>query len=435
MHGRDALGDGTSGGLGASLKEMNRLSAIAGDQRFRWCLALSAVLTTAGLSYLGLLLQPRSLRAPSAYVHTLRIAVLPPPPPKPFVVKHVAPKPVKKIPPRRVIVKRPIILKPRHRMTPKVRHLRATLHRASPRHNPLVAKRLAAPGGASSHAPALAATVVDPTLTMPTPATQRPVMMAKRSPISIPRAPPAPVDAPTLPAPPAPDNSGGSGSASGHGEGNGAGSGRGDGQGTGNGTGGGPFGIGSGGTGNGEGPRHVVYVLDISGSMTSRIDKARQELRDSLASLQPGETFDIITFSDTIHEFSNNMTPATPSTIQRASYFLSTLMVGGGTNLELALRDTLRLPDVNVVFVLTDGVPTMDANGDDINRNEYLRELPRLVSALNIHRARIYTIGLVGKDPDGRDESFAAAGMLQQIARDSGGVSKIVPLGVADPGE
>ena len=92
------------------------------------------------------------------------------------------------------------------------------------------------------------------------------------------------------------------------------------------------------------------------------------------------------------------------------------------------------MPGVNVVFVITDGVPTIDAYGDGIDdTKKYMAAFPRRVRGWNVSNARIYTVGLVGKDPDGRDESFEAAGMLQQISRESGGVSKIVTVGVATP--
>jgi hypothetical protein len=237
----------------------------------------------------------------------------------------------------------------------------------------------------------------------------------------------APFAAPTMPALP-PEGGGGKGASAGAGDGNGSGghagqgTGSGAGDGSGRGSGGGPFGMG---TGSGEGPRHIVYVLDISGSMTSRIDRARQELRDSLAGLQPGESFNIITFSDKVHTFDNGLDPATPAMVRRASDFLDTLQVTGGTNLDDALARALTMRGVNVVFVMTDGVPTQGETD--------FRKIARNARALNANHARIYTVGLVGKNPDGTDDSFEAAGLLQQISRDSGGVSKIVPLGVAMP--
>lgn len=178
-----------------------------------------------------------------------------------------------------------------------------------------------------------------------------------------------------------------------------------------------------------------MYVLDISGSMTSRIDRARQELRDSLRSLQPNESFDIVTFSDRVRAFDNQLDPATPAMVRRADYFLSTIQVDGGTDLESALEQALSMPGVNVVFVMTDGVPTQYRQQpikEDFNRR-FVERFARHVRNLNVNGARIYTVGLVGRNPDGSDQSFEAAGLLRRLSDDSGGVSKIITLGVAMP--
>ena len=265
-------------------------------------------------------------------------------------------------------------------------------------------------------------------------------MRVARISLPLPKAVPAPVSlkpvttkAPTaLPAAPA-------GGAAGQGRGQGDREGRGQGgsSGAGSGGGGGPFGIGSGGVGSGEGLRHIVYVLDISGSMTSRIDRARQELREAMAGLVRGESFDIVTFSDRSHAFDSQLDPATPEMVSRASYFLSTLQIGGGTNLDSAMRTALAMPGVNVVVLITDGDPTQDGNDAIMPEDEakYFVTFTRRMREINTNHARIYTIGLVGVNPSGKDVSFEATRLLQQLARDSGGVSKIVPLGTADPAE
>ncbi len=314
---------------------------------------------------------------------------------------------------------------------------RATLRAPSPRHNPRPTRRprQAAPGGAGAAVPVLATVPAPPTPPpLPAPPSARPVLLTPHGPVHIAFAPPAAIDAPAFHiAPPANATSGGSGLTAGHGPGTGSGTGSGEGRGAGSGN-GGPFGLGSGGTGSGEGARHIVYVLDISGSMTSRIDRVRQEMDEALAGLQSGESFDIITFSSDYHAFSDDLNPATPELIRRAKYYLSTIEVNGGTNLEGPLQKALTMPGVNVVYVITDGVPTQDADGNGIDdRTGYMRRFPRRVRAWNTNGARIYTVGLVGKDPDGQDESFEAAGMLQQISRDSGGVSKIAVVGIATP--
>ena len=86
----------------------------------------------------------------------------------------------------------------------------------------------------------------------------------------------------------------------------------------------------------------------------------------------------------------------------------------------------LSMPDVNEVILLTDGVPHGEGETD-------FTKLARLIREHNRSHARISTVGLVGKNPDGTDDSFAAAQLLEEIARDSGGAAKVVPLGIATP--
>ncbi|HEX5324587.1 MAG TPA: VWA domain-containing protein [Capsulimonadaceae bacterium] len=187
--------------------------------------------------------------------------------------------------------------------------------------------------------------------------------------------------------------------------------------------GGGPFGIGPG--GGGEGPRHIVYVLDLSPSMQTRIDRARQELRDALFTLEPEESFDIIAFGGENKLFADHLLPAGPKEVRSAINFLGSLDFIPGTDLQDALYSALSMQGVNVIVVITDGVPTMGETD--------FEKIARHVRKHNTRHARIYTIGLVGKNPDGTDQSFQAGQLLQQLAKDSGGDSRLVPLGEATP--
>lgn len=187
---------------------------------------------------------------------------------------------------------------------------------------------------------------------------------------------------------------------------------------------GGPFGIGDGLAADGV-TRHIVYVLDTSGSMKSRLSRAEDELTEALRGLHAGETFNIVTFTGGSELFDPDMAEAAPGNIQRASAFLSGLEANGDTDLEDAVVRALMLRDVNEVVILTDGVPTVGETDPE--------KLAGALRRFNIRHARISTIGLVGRNPDGTDGSFAAAHLLQQIATDSGGAAKLVKLGSAAP--
>lgn len=396
------------------------------------CVLVSLIVNFVAAMLLGhLWSEPPPLPAGTA-PRVMRVAVLPTPPRPPKLV--VLPPHPRATPHHRIhAARKPVLERPRLR-------LRATTEAPSAHPHPTEAAR-PAPAGRGRQAgrqavappaptpPAAVAPAAVPTLT--------PARVA-RIPLLTPKSAAAPVSLTpvTTHAPPAPATAP-SGGAAGQGRGRGEAEGRGQGgsSGSGSGGGGGPFGLGSSGAGGGEGMRHIVYVLDISGSMTSRIDRARQELRSAMAGLVPGESFDIVTFSDHSRVFDTELDPATPEMVARASYFLSTLQIGGGTNLDSAMRTALGMPGVNVVVVITDGDPTEDDTDSSLTENEdrYFGIFTRRVRALNVSRARIYTIGLVGRDPTGRDRTFEDTRLLQQLSRDSGGVSKIVPLGTADP--
>jgi hypothetical protein len=239
---------------------------------------------------------------------------------------------------------------------------------------------------------------------------------------------PGPVSPPALTGPTTHGGGTESGSPKGADEGSGTGTkgngnGVGPGTGPGTGSGAGPFGIDA---GPGEGPRHIVYVVDTSGSMVSRIDTTRQELNDALETLTSDESFNVIAFSTSPRLFDpDRMEPATASNISQAERWLDYQRPDGGTDLQDSLMQALEMPDVNVVVVITDGVPTVgETNFGKIARN---------IRRHNRNHAKIYTVGLIGKNPDGTDDSFDAARLLRELAADSGGTSKLVPLGVATP--
>lgn len=136
-------------------------------------------------------------------------------------------------------------------------------------------------------------------------------------------------------------------------------------------------------------------------------------MSNALAGLQARESFNIVAFYGRFRLFDKTLLDANPQNIARANEFLDSLQLGEGTNLERALKTALGVRGVNVVVVITDGVPTYG--------EQNFKKLARRVRALNTSKARIFTVGLVGKDPDGVDQTFEATRLLEQIATENGG--------------
>jgi len=380
-------------------------------RRFVLCLLASLIINSAISVLVGLSWRPQPVLAAYSgpHIKLIRIALLPPT--RPVVKKH--PTLIKKP------VKQP---RPHKRVRPGAR-----IHSSQP-------APLAKPaGGSHSGSPIMATAPLESPPPKVITSSRSARLITHNTPTPLPFTPAAQVVSANISSPTFTPTSvpatasghGGGGAATGSGAGSGAGTGTGQGVGAGVSRDvGEPFGVGKGMAGDGA-PRHIVYVLDISGSMTSRIDRAVSELTHALNGLQLGETFNIIAFSDRIQPYDSNMAPATPATIKQAISFLSMLQVDGGTNLEDAMTRALSLSNVNEVVVLTDGVPTTGETN--------FKKLARLIRERNINHARISTVGMVGKNPDGTDDSFEAAHLLRQIADDSGGAAKLVTLGVSTP--
>lgn len=369
---------------------------MSATRRWQVSFALSVLLNFGVFLVLGRFWQPPFVAKPRP-ADTVRVAVYTPPRPRPAVPRVPPPTP----PPARVVAAARPLIRPTAAPPPR---------QARP-----------APSGAASR-PALAAPVFRPAA--PTRQAERSVLTSQRA------------DAPPLaPLAPAPDGEGlvaptlsptpgeGTGTGTGSGEtGTGSGSG-----GTGDGGGGhdgrGPFGIKTG-TGGG-GPRHVVYVLDVSLSMATRIARARQELRTALNHLSKDDSFDIIAFAEDAQPFDRELVPVSAPTVAQAEYFLGTLPLRAGTNLEDALTQALAVPHVNTVVVITDGVPT-------VGETDW-KKLAKKIRQRNPSNARIYAIGLVGKDTRGDDRTFEATMLLNDIVEPTGGDLYTFTVGTEGP--
>ncbi|MEJ0036492.1 MAG: marine proteobacterial sortase target protein [Gammaproteobacteria bacterium] len=134
--------------------------------------------------------------------------------------------------------------------------------------------------------------------------------------------------------------------------------------------------------------REVVFIIDTSGSMSgSSIEQARAALRLGVSRLQPGDTFNIIRFSNDATSLFPTSQPAVGVNLQSAVAFIDRLIADGGTEMRSALELAFSMPPSmdalrQIVFV-TDGSVSNEA------------ELVRLIGT-RIGAARLFTVGIGG---------------------------------------
>jgi HEAT repeat protein len=162
----------------------------------------------------------------------------------------------------------------------------------------------------------------------------------------------------------------------------------------------------------------VIFVIDVSGSMEekmvtqfegdstmTRMAVARRELISSVKGMERGALFNIIIFSSEVDPWlEDGIAGANEKERDEAEAFVSRLKAGGGTNLYDAVKMAFRDPDVDTIFILSDGEPTVGAVTDQ-------GAIRADVLAWNEHRdIKINTIGIGGK-----------LKILEWLAEDSGG--------------
>jgi Ca-activated chloride channel family protein len=132
-------------------------------------------------------------------------------------------------------------------------------------------------------------------------------------------------------------------------------------------------------------PRELVFVLDTSGSMQGfPIEKAKETMNLALSGLNPGDTFNLITFAGDTRILFPAPVAATRANLRKAQAFLSQTSGYGGTEMMKAIQAALDGTDsqkhVRVVCFMTDGYV-----GNDM----------QIIAEVNKHpNARVFAFGI-----------------------------------------
>src|SRR5947209_11585643 len=161
--------------------------------------------------------------------------------------------------------------------------------------------------------------------------------------------------------------------------------------------------------------KDIVFVLDTSGSMNDegKIEKARSALLFGIKSLHAEDRFNVISFAGEEHLMESGMITADERGRARGEEFVRKLKATGGTNINDALRASLKQFDSSdrpkMLVFLTDGLPTVgETNVERIVDN---------VRSVRATGVRLFTFGV------GYDVNTA---LLDKLAAENGGVADYV---------
>jgi len=169
-------------------------------------------------------------------------------------------------------------------------------------------------------------------------------------------------------------------------------------------------------------PKDIIFVIDRSGSMAGKkIERARNALKFCLNSLNDGDRYNVISFSndvaqfkDALQDFSKDAAKADLKKIHDdALAWVDAIAATGGTDINTALLMALRQIDASdrpayIVF-LTDGLPT--AGETDVNK------ILANISQANAKNARLFVFGVGDR---------VNAIMLDKLAEDNHGANEYV---------
>eukprot|EP01029_Cantina_marsupialis_P030249 TRINITY_DN8097_c0_g1_i1.p1 TRINITY_DN8097_c0_g1~~TRINITY_DN8097_c0_g1_i1.p1 ORF type:complete len:346 (-),score=96.24 TRINITY_DN8097_c0_g1_i1:326-1363(-) len=173
--------------------------------------------------------------------------------------------------------------------------------------------------------------------------------------------------------------------------------------------------------------KHFVVVMDVSGSMStnfkfhgtsySRLSYVKEELVDLVEnSLATDQYFDVLEFSSSYGYWAQGLQQATSSNVQSAGNYISSLSAGGGTNFYDTLYYAMQIPNLEAVYFLSDGYPTVG----ETDLNDIIHMVGKLSAA---HKIPVHTAAFLQGESDPETIKISKKSM-SGIAQVSGGTFK-----------
>ena len=161
--------------------------------------------------------------------------------------------------------------------------------------------------------------------------------------------------------------------------------------------------------------KDIVFTLDTSGSMSDegKMEKARSALLFGIRNLRDGDRFNVVGFAGEEHLMESGLIFADASGKKRGEEFVKKLTSTGGTNINDALKASLRQFDSNdrpkLLVFMTDGLPTVgESDVEKIIKN---------AKEIKVEGLRLFTFG-VGYDVNTR--------LLDKLAAENSGTADYV---------
>ena len=131
-------------------------------------------------------------------------------------------------------------------------------------------------------------------------------------------------------------------------------------------------------------PTETLFIIDVSGSMEGpSIRQAREALLASLSRLGPGDSFNLLTFNDSVTVYQEDFVEADKVELRKARNWVSGLVAGGGTMIRPALETGMRMtrtPEsgrVRRIVFMTDGAVS--------NEDQVLATVRRELGGTRLH--------------------------------------------------